>query len=491
MANLLLISDIPRLNEIFTRLTGDSKMQLRLATSLEKGDEELAADKPDIVFVQTHLSGLSADILLMHLKKQLGRKRAKFVLLSNPAQAGEETLKLYQGQLDISLDDEELLAGIRTLIAGLLAKGKKNVVTPAETSTPAAALTTGESTVQGPELPLDTPPAPPVAEQQPALPAAIAPESDQGESSLVEQGLTYAPRSRLSVYSEFNSSFDSAVDSIPTAERLSHMPAVHDGGWQHEEIEEARTDSTRSKRATFLLWLAPVVVAVVVVTMLQHRRSQPSSVAIKPETKPAATSAAVPADVAPPLPKPAAPPATVQPAPAAPVAPVAAPGTTPPAKPPASTASAAPKPATDPNARLGDRAVISAIAENRGARQKTGGRPTALPDFIPRSGHDKSYGAANPGWERYKGQVTEFKVFREGEAIKAIQIVDRGGKGIPESFMKGVLTQVAGKNSFARETSEKKDGYEIQRGHISDGISVVLYRDEQGGRLRAFVVTWQ
>jgi flagellar FliL protein len=62
-------------------------------------------------------------------------------------------------------------------------------------------------------------------------------------------------------------------------------------------------------------------------------------------------------------------------------------------------------------------------------------RPVTLPDFIPRYGLDKNYGTANPGWDRYKGQVTEFKVFRENGAIKAIQIIDRGGQGVPESFM--------------------------------------------------------
>jgi hypothetical protein len=146
--------------------------------------------------------------------------------------------------------------------------------------------------------------------------------------------------------------------------------------------------------------------------------------------------------------------------------------------------------------RLSDKAVLTAIAENRSTRSSVaaplaGGRPTTLPAFIPRYGVDKKFGEANPGWERYKGKVTEFKVLREAQAIKAIQVIDRGGQGVPESFMKGVLRQVTTNPAFRIETSEKKEGYVIQRGRISEQIKVVYYRDENGGNLRAFVLTWQ
>jgi hypothetical protein len=143
--------------------------------------------------------------------------------------------------------------------------------------------------------------------------------------------------------------------------------------------------------------------------------------------------------------------------------------------------------------RMTDKAVITAIAENIGAKVATpkSARPATLPDFIPRYGLDKQYGKANPGWELYRGQVTEFKVLREAQNIKAIQVIDHGGQGVPESFMKGVLRQVAKNPVFAVETSEKKEGYEIQRGNITENLKVVYYRDEQGGKLRAFVMTWQ
>ena len=124
MNNLLLITDVARLRTIFGRLTDDMNIRLRIVNDLEKGGEEIAIEKPDVVFVQTHLSGLSADILLMHLKKQLGRKRARFVLLAAPGQTNDAILKLYHGWLNTSDEDDQLLTELEQLLELLLSKPK-------------------------------------------------------------------------------------------------------------------------------------------------------------------------------------------------------------------------------------------------------------------------------------------------------------------------------------------------------------------------------
>lgn len=469
VSNLLLITDMARLRKIFGRLTEDKNIRLRVVNNLEKGGEEIAIEKPDVVFVQTHLSGLSPDILIMHLKKQLGRKRSRFVLLAAPGQTNDAVLKPYQGWLDISADDGQLLSKLQHLLVAFMSKPKK--IGDAPPAEPAAAADfkpqqagsadfsaqPDHRPLSGEALPLQVVTEPPL---QLAAPAAAEP-------SLEEQGITYSPRQRLTVYSEFNSSFDNAVSSTPEPETLDQAAPspVHD--WSSESIDSAETRPVRSKRGTFLLWLAPVVIAVVVITFLQQQKQAP-----KPE------------------------PATAKPAPAVVAAPTAK---TPPPKPPVTDPVKVPAvPPASPQEldKLSDKAVLSAIAENRGAKSpppkaSSGTRPESLPDFIPRYGFDKLYGAANPGWERYKGQVTEFKVLREAKSIKAIQVIDRGGNGVPESFMKAVLHQVTKKPVLSIDSTEKKDGYEIQRGRIGENIKVVYYRDESGGKLRAFVLTWQ
>jgi hypothetical protein len=471
VSNLLLITDMARLSKSFERLADDKSCSVRVVNNLEKGGEEIAIEKPDVVFVQTHLSGLSADILLKHLKKQLGRKRSRFVLLANPGQVTNDILKPYQSWIDISCEDSQLLPSVQNLLLSLLPKGKApSVPVPHVNRAVTAPVLPEPETVATQTLELltlqnniDAVAATPVASPVTSVPVVTA------ETSLEEQGITYSSRPRLSVYSEFNSSFDNAVNRAPEAEPLVRAAPKLEHTWNQEFVDTIETASPppRSKRSTFLLWLAPVVVAVIIVTFLQKSRTAPKPVAV----------------VAPPVV--AVPPAAKTPEQSTPV--VAAQPTVPQQK-------ATVKP--EPDSGMSDKAVITAIAENRGdktaaSKPVEGARISDLPDFIPRYGFDKQYGSANPGWERYKGQVTEFKVLREGKAIKAIQVVDRGGQGVPESFMKGVLRQVAKKPVLAVETSEKKEGYEIQKGRVSENISVVYYRDEQGGRLRAFVMTWQ
>lgn len=465
MSNLLLITDVARLRKIFGRLTEDKNVRLRIVNNLEQGGEEIAVNKPDIVFVQTHLSGLSAEIILMHLKKQLGRKRSRFVLLASAAQVNDSVLKQYQGWLDSSTEDSQMLSDLQRLLASHLIKTQKNNTDFDEEPAPAddaqgQAVSFAESAALF-EHHADIEEITPEVATSPELQHPIAVQ-ETAEPTLEEQGITYSPRQRLKVYSEFTSSFDSAVSNTQEPETLDQVLPTSGHDWDAENIDVVETRSPRSKRGMFLLWLAPVVIAVVVITYFQQQRSVPEV------AKPPAKSVPV-----------VAPPVTPPPAIAA------APVTVPPAMPPAQDQD-----------RLGDKAMLNAIAENRNAvapvvKAVPAKRLTAVPGFIPVNALDKQFSVDNPGWERYKRQTTEFKILREAEAIKAIQVIDRGGNGVSETFMKSALKQVTKNPILNIDTSEKKEGYDIQRGKIAENITAVYYRDEDGGKLRAFVLIWQ
>jgi len=466
VTDLLLITDVPRLRKIFNRLSDDRGITLRTASNLEKGVEELIARKPAVIFVQTHLSGLSADILLMHLKKQLGRKRSRFILLSTPAQVSAETIKLYHGHIDTSLEETALLDAIRNSIAP---PAKKNQSDPKSNLGVQDVFTA--SPVQHETLAVINEAATP---QQQDIPAIAAPPVIFDEQHLENQGIIYSPHSRLKVYSEFASSFDNAVESMPEPEQQQKAPRRSLSEWDLEHLESIESDKKRPNRFSLLFWIAPVLVAALVVTLFQNRKS----------------SQTTDGNITPP------PPQQVQPlvrqnAPLpTPVTSSTKPATSPlpPAVPPVS--------AKDITIPLTDKSALSGMAGGQGGKETTvsphaSPRPVKLPDFIPTYGKDRKFSAANQGWERYQGEVTEFKVYREKESIKAIQVIDHGGQGVPESFMKGVLRRMVKNPSFILESSEKKDGYEILRGHIADNLKVIYYRDEHGGRLRAFVMTWQ
>jgi len=464
VTELLLISDVPRLRKVFKRMSDERDVHLRVAISLEKGGEEIAADKPAMVFVQTHLSGLSAEILLMHLKKQLGRRRTRFVLLSQPEQVSPQALKQYHGHIDTALDDNSLFDAIREMVATLSTKSRKN----GEISAPPAAVS--EPPLR-PAAESDAVSSQPGGDPRQSLDVPAAPR----DTSLEDQGIIYAPRPQLSVYSEFTSSFDNAVDSLPPSETSasSSMTAGQVWSGEHQEVMDAGLKSNHSKPKTFLFWLVPVLIVAVVVTILQQSKSGPKPIDVSPSLRNLSAAKKQPVSVE------TAGIRQESPSAAAPAVPVTV-----------------KVPAAENARQSSEQALESAIAEKKESPQQvataaSAKRPATLPDFIPRYGFDKSYGAANPGWERYKGAVTEFKIYREGASIKAIQVIDRGGRGVPESFMKGALRQLAKAPSYAAKSSERKDGYEIQRGQVTENLQAVYYRDVKGGRLRAFVVTWK
>lgn len=478
MNNILLITDVARLGNIFGRLTDDSTVRLRIANNLEKGGEEIAIDKPDVVFVQTHLSGLSAEILIKHLKKQLGRKRSRFVLLAAPGQVSDTILAPFQGWLNTSLEDDRLLDDLRFLLNTFTSKGKKSADVVSQENI--AVDVDKSASSQIPEevaTPVLAEPGEVILpEMIPAatdLPVTVPATTDDNASD--DQGISYPPRPRLTtVYSEFNSSFDDAVNSAPEPESIGQAAPARDNNWLDGDLAPQEVATQRSKGLTFLLWLAPVVLAVIVMTMLQHRESQKSpptpSVAAKPAVAPEKSPVTTLANLSSVVPQ------------------------KPVLKPVSTNLKAPSKVAGDAVAQNNDKAVIVAITENRDAKKAVTShvvaRPTRVPDFIPRGGLDKSYSDTNPGWERYTSSEVEYRVYREKEQIKAIQVIALGGISISNVFLNSVYRQL-GKNAlFTLDSSESKEGYRIERGHIADNLKVVYYRDEKGRRLRAFVLTW-
>ncbi|BET59641.1 MULTISPECIES: hypothetical protein [Geobacter] len=113
---------------------------------------------------------------------------------------------------------------------------------------------------------------------------------------------------------------------------------------------------------------------------------------------------------------------------------------------------------------------------------------SGLPPFIPRQNPDRTYGEKNPGWERYLGARTEFKVYREAGVVKAIQSIDRSGVGIPESFMRGALEQMTRVRQFSINEKETKGSFHVEKGTTTAGARILIYRTAPKGSIRAFVV---
>ncbi len=112
---------------------------------------------------------------------------------------------------------------------------------------------------------------------------------------------------------------------------------------------------------------------------------------------------------------------------------------------------------------------------------------TSLPKFIPMQGHDKAYSAKKPGWERYVASNAEFRVFYDGAAIKAVQVLSVNGKVLTEPFLKSVLSELAGSADYKLESSKIRSGLTEMRGIVGQKADIVVYKRNES--IRAFVVS--
>ncbi|MDD2336360.1 MAG: hypothetical protein PHD01_07260 [Geobacteraceae bacterium] len=144
--------------------------------------------------------------------------------------------------------------------------------------------------------------------------------------------------------------------------------------------------------------------------------------------------------------------------------------------------------------KLGEIAVVPGTpssksgAEGKDATRPFQNLPGAIPSFLPRQAADSNYGKANPGWERYQGPLTEFRIFREKGLIRAIQIIDRGGQGVSPGLLSSVLNEIAGSRQYVIEATEQKGSYVVEKGTVINGDRIIVYRKEPERSVKAFVL---
>ena len=430
---IVAITDIPRMTAFFERLV-QQYPDLVVVNEIHRGIEELESRKPDVVLIQNHLSGLSADILHKHLKSRLGQHKARFGLISTSATLDVATSAQFETILDPVLDDSQLELALARILhrqqplkvqkSPALDQPAEKPVTPEHKPELSGLL----SEAAAPEPPL----------QQLPSPAAAHSDGTANEQPAVPITYEMPRRPGLSITSDFSKQLDTRSDAIKQEPALfaeqeeeRHIREMH----REPDLISDHDEPAPWYRRPSLLLISGTLVVVVAVSLFQHRSSSPTA----PPKKPAAEAKLSPA---------ATPPSTVT-------------------------------PAVQPQPEL-----------KQGLSSHGAGRPRTLPAFIPREGRDPGYGKDNPGWESYRGQTNEYRVFREKEGtIKAIQVIDRSGAGIQDSFYTSTLKELAGATAMRPTSSEIKEGYEIRRGELA-GLQLVQYRDAQGGRMRGFVVTW-
>ena len=113
----------------------------------------------------------------------------------------------------------------------------------------------------------------------------------------------------------------------------------------------------------------------------------------------------------------------------------------------------------------------------------------AVPAFIAAARCDEAYASTHPGWERYLGQECEFRVFRGGSRIKALQIMVVPGGAISGTFLQRVLSAMLGKSGYTVNSQVRKGKTVIQKGSVGPLADLLIYRALRSGAIRAFVLS--
>jgi DNA-binding NarL/FixJ family response regulator len=273
--------------------------------------------------------------------------------------------------------------------------------------------------------------------------------------------------------------WDKSVSTISGAGQSGQLPRLHDKDRRSvsfgnfagaEPLADAmrRVHKKPKKRPLWLFALALALVGVPVIAYLAFtagEKAAPPESAFMSRTsprlaknrKPTAQVAAT-AKVPSAIPQPVAPSATVPAPTAALPAAKAAPG-------------AVAKPAAEPAPK---QVVIAGVR--------------TIPSMVAQAKLDAAYAKTHPGWQRYLDEKLEYKLFKEAEFFKALQVLGRNGATIPDQTFKRALLEFGGIDSYRVESTSEKGKYLVEQSEKKGGVALTVYRNKGDHQMKAFVL---
>ena len=124
------------------------------------------------------------------------------------------------------------------------------------------------------------------------------------------------------------------------------------------------------------------------------------------------------------------------------------------------------------------------------APEKLPEQENRLPSNILSASPDHGYSATHPGWQRYETEALDYRVFREGKKVKALQVIARREKAITAAFFDSFLNEIANKEPFRVQSSETRGASFVEKGVVGKKAEVVVYRKKPAGEIEAFVVAY-
>lgn len=113
-----------------------------------------------------------------------------------------------------------------------------------------------------------------------------------------------------------------------------------------------------------------------------------------------------------------------------------------------------------------------------------------MPSFIPSvASEDSVFAQSQPGWSRYAGGGRDYRIFRSGGSIKAVQVIALEPPFLQARELGAVLTELLGTDQYRATMTEQKDGFTLEHAMVGKGAELLLYRVSPGGNeMRAFVL---
>lgn len=513
MVNLLFISGDSKINAIKNSLQPLLKVKIDVVSDFDYGLKDVFEKRPDIVFIQEQIAGVTGESVARHIQMLLGSGAPSFIFMHDGNLKAKSIKGLYDHLIDLSHDDTKVVEDIQYTLKSLLGsqwqkiyvspKAKKPVITP-------AVAVPGDHRVIADQLVGDL-----LSSQDGVTP-------DQGQNKHLLDAAEPEPSTEEPF--RFVSSTDDQLEEILSAVASE----IKDKDKVAATVSAAGIDklSVTSEPALSSTPLAPAATPrIAPEPFLQDVVAPPpdkpvTAQVVSPEKEPSA-AASLPADM-----------------------------TEKPQSPPISPADFMigredsslemvankiildPKQANHSNPAVWKRftvivslAILCAVGYywymvkhklhlpafmvktyNPAVVAPPAEKPVAMinvtqkslstthkdikntvPSFIPLAGHDRSFASQKPGWERYVGINSEFRVFRSGGKLKAVQVLATKGHVISESSLKKILIELTGSGEYRVTSQEQKLGFQVSHAAVARKADLLIYRKKTA--VHAFVVS--
>lgn len=529
MLNLIFISNSPKAQYLKTVLQPLLKVIIDVVPDFDHGLKDVFEKRPATVCIQDQIAGVTGESVARHIQMLLGTGAPRFMLMHNGSSTVKPIKGLFDYVIDLNQSDEDLAKDFQGVLQGLLGEQwHKICVTPdssIESVAPSAPATQPKADELLDELLLDFKTA--------SLPPDASAAASNGENQKVPVQTPVDEMADLLL----EQARQARQNEPPAAE--SHIDVVADGRTAESRLEKVLAATQGSALAAQIpdehkCHVKPLQEA-------PPRPQQPSQTPVAPKSassepkaapqKNASSAAAAAPNVNAPNQKPAA-------GAAVPVTPsefrinrnkpsseesipedlllafeknyrsknvymkwtllallllgVSAAGWYAARQNPQFLTSL--KQSVAPSAPAGVKRSTT-LAKPAQIEQKKSALPTApqavvplLPSFVPQAGHDRSYAANNPGWERYLGKNSEVRVYKDGASIKAVQVLALKGKSLPEAFLRTALKELTGSGDYSITSREEKSGVRLLRGVVAQKADIIVYQNESS--IRAFVISF-